>query len=130
MGEDDLFVFDLFCWTNTYEEAKDPLYDLSGDEKVAIRAFFANGVRTLRGEDSLTDDEALEHADVKESKGSLPGTRGIVWIEKESNTTIVRIRRFRIDEITAAITAAGFKIVSPKKVSTGMLERHILLASK
>ena len=130
MGEDDLFVFDLFCWTDTYDEPKDPLYDLSGDEKAAIRAFFANGIRMLRGEDSLTDDEALQHAEVGANSGSLPGTRGIVWVEKESNTTIVRIRRFLIHEITDAIIGAGFKIVSPKKVSTGMLERHILLASK
>lgn len=130
MGEDDLFVFDLFCWTDTYDEPKDPLYDLSGDAKGAIRTFFANGVRMLRGELSLTDDEALQHAEVKATSGSLPGTRGIVWVESESNTTIVRIRRFLIDEITAAISEAGFKIVPPGKVSTGMLERHILLASK
>ena len=130
MGEDDLFVFDLFCWTDAYEEPKDPLYDLSGDGKTAIRAFFANGVRMLRGDDSLTDHEALQHAEVKAKSGSLPGTRGIEWVEMESNTTIVRIRRFLIEEITAAITEAGFKIVLPKKVSTGMLERHILLASK
>lgn len=130
MSENDLFVFDLFCWSTGYDEAEDPLYDLSGHEKAPIRSFLAHGIRTLRKDYSLTDVEAMRFAEARPQQGSLAGTRGVVWIEKESLTPVVRIKRFVLSEITEAIAAAGFKIVSPKRVSTGILERHILLASK
>lgn len=130
MNAGDLFVFDLFCWTSKYVAKKDPLYNL-GKSPLAVQEFFANGVRTICRRESLRREEALKRLEVQETAGGgLPGTKAIAIVEKTSNSTLVRIRRFSLKEISVAIKDAGFKIVSPKKVSTGVLERHILLARK
>ncbi len=128
MEPGDLFLFDLFCCTPGYEVQKDPLFSVR-DTPLAVQEFFANGVRMMLGERSLNHEEAISRILPRESSGSLPGTKTVELVERDGGNTIVRIKRFVSTEINKAITEAGFEIVSPRKVSDGALERHIVLAS-
>jgi hypothetical protein len=131
MEDDDLFLFDLMCRSSEYDNVEqDPLYNLSKCTKY-MQSFFANGVRTILGEYSLSQDDAISRITVRLSHGtSLPGTLTLEYVENETQSVVVSIRRFKMDEITQAIEDAHFEIVSPNKVSSGILERHVILARK
>ncbi|MBK9166488.1 MAG: L-histidine N(alpha)-methyltransferase [Bryobacterales bacterium] len=130
MGAGDIFVFDLFCWSDSYAIESDPLFDLR-KALPSVQTFFANGVRILARDPALAVEQAVGRIEVTdESASSDIGTKVLAVRERVSREVMVWIKRFHVASITAEIAEAGFEEVNPKKVSTGDLERHIVLARK
>ncbi len=131
MNVGDIFVFDLFCYGSQYDVTSDPMFDVN-QWPPAVRKFFMNGVREFSGNHGLSENAALKKLNVTQEReaSSLSGTTTISIRDKDSDISLVDIRRFNTTEIINAIKGAGFRIGKGERVSVGTLERHVLLAKK
>ncbi len=129
MNPGDIFIFDLFCYSSTYDLEDDPLYN-KGKWTDAVKSFFVNGVKKLTNDPAIQDLDAIDNLSITaEYNSGLSNTINISIYESKSEICLVNIRRFNYNQIKQAISKSGFKI-STEKVSKGPLERHVLLAKK
>lgn len=126
----DLFVFDLFCFTTDYAFKNDPLADLSKVPE-CVRYFFSCGVLRLNRRQLITQKEAESRLEAVPFRAIRPkDVKGVSIQDRESQSVVVDIKRFRYNYIKSLIEKAGFEIVEKRQFEAGVLRRHFLLARR